>query len=97
MMRLGKGLPSGQHKTAWIHEDDVASAALQIAELELDDEAVAHVYNIADDVIEIPQTHELFYPYLMVLPLQIFSFYCALELDRNVDQPRNLAKSVTVE
>ncbi|MBN2739008.1 MAG: glutamine--fructose-6-phosphate transaminase (isomerizing) [Spirochaetales bacterium] len=55
------------------------------------------VSDIADDIIEIPETHELFYPFLMVLPLQIFSYYCALELNRDVDQPRNLAKSVTVE
>ncbi len=52
---------------------------------------------IADDIIEIPSIHELFYPFLMVVPLQLFAYYCALELGRNVDQPRNLAKSVTVE
>jgi glucosamine--fructose-6-phosphate aminotransferase (isomerizing) len=52
---------------------------------------------IADDVIEIPRTHELIYPFLFVVPLQLFAYYCALELGRNVDQPRNLAKSVTVE
>jgi len=33
----------------------------------------------------------------MVVPLQLFSYFCALELHRDVDQPRNLAKSVTVE
>jgi glucosamine--fructose-6-phosphate aminotransferase (isomerizing) len=33
----------------------------------------------------------------MVVPLQLFAYFCALELDRDVDQPRNLAKSVTVE
>jgi glucosamine--fructose-6-phosphate aminotransferase (isomerizing) len=58
------------------------------------DEAVK---DIADDVIEIPSTNELFYPFLMVVPLQLFAYYCALELGRDVDQPRNLAKSVTVE
>lgn len=55
------------------------------------------VAEIADDVIYIPRCHEDFYPFLMVLPLQLFSYYCALELERDVDQPRNLAKSVTVE
>jgi glucosamine--fructose-6-phosphate aminotransferase (isomerizing) len=55
------------------------------------------VAEIADDIIEIPDTHELFFPYLMVVPLQLFAYYCALELGRDVDQPRNLAKSVTVE
>ena len=55
------------------------------------------VRDIADDVIEIPATNELFYPFLTVIPLQLFAYYCAVELGRDVDQPRNLAKSVTVE
>jgi len=55
------------------------------------------IKNIADDVFEVPRTHELYYPYIMVVPLQLFAYYCALELGRDVDQPRNLAKSVTVE
>jgi glucosamine--fructose-6-phosphate aminotransferase (isomerizing) len=55
------------------------------------------VEDIADDVIGIPASQELFYPFLMVVPLQLFAYYSALELGRNVDQPRNLAKSVTVE
>ncbi len=55
------------------------------------------VRDIADDVIEISATSELFYPFLMVVPLQLFAYYCALQLGRDVDQPRNLAKSVTVE
>ncbi len=37
------------------------------------------------------------YPFLMVIPSQVFAYYCAIELGRDVDQPRNLAKSVTVE
>ncbi len=55
------------------------------------------IKDIVDDVIWIPKAHSLMYPYLMVIPLQLFAFYTALELDRDVDQPRNLAKSVTVE
>ncbi len=55
------------------------------------------IRDIADDIILVPKTSELFYPFLMVVPLQLFSYYCARVLDRNVDQPRNLAKSVTVE
>ncbi len=55
------------------------------------------VLNIADDVFYVPRVPELFYPFLMVVPLQLFAYYTALELGRNVDQPRNLAKSVTVE
>ncbi|NOY07862.1 MAG: glutamine--fructose-6-phosphate transaminase (isomerizing) [Spirochaetes bacterium] len=55
------------------------------------------VGEIADDVFMIPKINEIFYPFLLVVPLQLFSYYCALELGRDVDQPRNLAKSVTVE
>jgi len=55
------------------------------------------IMDVADDTIEIPSTSELFYPFLTVVPLQLFAYYCALELGRDVDQPRNLAKSVTVE
>ncbi|MAG13063.1 MAG: glutamine--fructose-6-phosphate transaminase (isomerizing) [Spirochaetales bacterium] len=58
------------------------------------DEEVA---DISDDVIFVPRTHELMYPFLMAVPLQLFAYFCARELGRNVDQPRNLAKSVTVE
>jgi glucosamine--fructose-6-phosphate aminotransferase (isomerizing) len=60
-------------------------------------EGDTEVAAIADDVITIPHADPLMYPFLMVIPMQLFSYYCALELDRNVDQPRNLAKSVTVE
>jgi glucosamine--fructose-6-phosphate aminotransferase (isomerizing) len=55
------------------------------------------IENIVDEVIWIPETKPLFYPFLMVVPLQLFAFYAAMELKRDVDQPRNLAKSVTVE
>lgn len=52
---------------------------------------------VADDVIEIPETIEQLQPLLAAIPLQLFAYHAALELDRNVDRPRNLAKSVTVE
>jgi glutamine---fructose-6-phosphate transaminase (isomerizing) len=55
------------------------------------------VAEVADDLIIVPKTKELMYPLLMVIPLQLFAYYVALELGRDVDQPRNLAKSVTVE
>ncbi len=55
------------------------------------------INEIADEVMWVPKTHELLSPFLMVLPLQLFAFEVALELKRDVDQPRNLAKSVTVE
>jgi glucosamine--fructose-6-phosphate aminotransferase (isomerizing) len=47
--------------------------------------------------IVIPRTNDYLAPVLSVIPLQLLSYYCAVELDRDVDQPRNLAKSVTVE
>ncbi|MDR1316832.1 MAG: glutamine--fructose-6-phosphate transaminase (isomerizing) [Spirochaetales bacterium] len=59
-----------------------------------DDEEVK---NTADDIITIPKAGEMMYPFLMVVPLQLFAYYTALKLGRDVDQPRNLAKSVTVE
>ncbi|MBQ0767809.1 MAG: glutamine--fructose-6-phosphate transaminase (isomerizing) [Bizionia sp.] len=58
------------------------------------DEAVK---GLADHVIEVPETLESLSPLLTTIPLQLLSYHIAVLLDRNVDQPRNLAKSVTVE
>ena len=55
------------------------------------------VKEIADHVIEIPETEEAFTPLLTTIPFQLLSYHIAVMLDKNVDQPRNLAKSVTVE
>ncbi|WP_028891462.1 glutamine--fructose-6-phosphate transaminase (isomerizing) [Tenacibaculum sp. 47A_GOM-205m] len=55
------------------------------------------VKEIADHVIEIPDTEEAFTPLLTTIPLQLLSYHIAVILGKNVDQPRNLAKSVTVE
>jgi len=55
------------------------------------------IKNMADHVIEIPETMEELAPLLTVVPLQILSYYIAVMRGCNVDQPRNLAKSVTVE
>src|SRR4051795_2714629 len=52
---------------------------------------------IANDIIEVPTTHECVSPILNVIPLQLLSYHLAVELGRDVDKPRNLAKSVTVE
>ena len=52
---------------------------------------------IADDIIEIPKTLECFEPLLTTIPLQLISYHIAICKGRDVDQPRNLAKSVTVE
>ena len=53
--------------------------------------------DIADDIIEIPETMECFEPLLTTIPLQLLSYYIAICKGCDVDQPRNLAKSVTVE
>ena len=55
------------------------------------------VKEIADHVIEIPDTEEALTPLLTTIPLQLLSYHIAVMLNKNVDQPRNLAKSVTVE
>ncbi|MGB1211315.1 MAG: SIS domain-containing protein, partial [Lacinutrix venerupis] len=55
------------------------------------------VKNLADHVIEVPETIESLTPLLTTIPLQLLSYHIAVMLDKNVDQPRNLAKSVTVE
>jgi len=52
---------------------------------------------MADYVIEIPETDELLVPLIAVIPLQLLSYHIAVMRGCNVDQPRNLAKSVTVE
>lgn len=58
-----------------------------------DDEIANHV----DHVIYVPETTYYLMPLLFVVPLQLLAYYIAVELGRDVDQPRNLAKSVTVE
>lgn len=55
------------------------------------------VKEMVDFIIEVPQTHEILQPLLTVIPLQLISYHIAVMRGRNVDQPRNLAKSVTVE
>lgn len=55
------------------------------------------VSEFADEVVRIPQTDEILTPSLDVIPLQLFAYYMALERGCDVDKPRNLAKSVTVE
>lgn len=56
-----------------------------------------YVRALADHIIEIPKTDDALVPLLSVIPLQLLSFHIAVMLRKNVDQPRNLAKSVTVE
>lgn len=55
------------------------------------------VKELADHVIEVPESLESLSPLLTTIPLQLLSYHIAVMLGKNVDQPRNLAKSVTVE
>jgi len=55
------------------------------------------ISNLADRVFYIPQTLDLLYPILAVIPLQLFAYHIAEKLGCDIDKPRNLAKSVTVE
>ncbi len=60
-------------------------------------EGDVHVQELADHIIEVPETLEPLSPLLTTIPLQLLSYHIAVMLGKNVDQPRNLAKSVTVE
>lgn len=60
-------------------------------------EGCSDVENVADQVFYIPNTSDLFTSTLTVIPMQLFAYYTAIELGCDVDKPRNLAKSVTVE
>jgi glucosamine--fructose-6-phosphate aminotransferase (isomerizing) len=71
--------------------DGIAVAVVKDNDAGLDERSV-------DAVISTPQTeHEMLMPLLSVVPLQLLSYYIAAALGREIDQPRNLAKSVTVE
>ncbi|MEY2482197.1 MAG: hypothetical protein QOK24_725 [Verrucomicrobiota bacterium] len=56
-----------------------------------------HLAKIADDIITVPSVPDYVSPILTVIPLQLLAYHLAVELGRDVDKPRNLAKSVTVE
>ena len=55
------------------------------------------IHRFADDVVFVPDTHESLSPVLAIIPLQLFAYHMAVARGTDVDQPRNLAKSVTVE
>lgn len=55
------------------------------------------ITELADDVMIVPEVHEIIAPILSVVPLQLLSYYIGLNRGLDVDKPRNLAKSVTVE
>ena len=61
------------------------------------DAAYASIRQHADEIIRVPAVHELLSPVLAVLPLQLLAYHIADKRGNDVDQPRNLAKAVTVE
>lgn len=75
-------------------EEVVARSGPVIAVTNSDDPRVA---KLADHVLRAPNAHPLLAPVLLGVPLQLFAYHCALRRGHDVDQPRNLAKSVTVE
>ncbi len=68
-----------------------------IAVVEAGDEDARRILDGADAILEVPPSEEIWSPLLMVIPLQLLAYHVALLGGRDVDQPRNLAKSVTVE
>ncbi|MFL2764036.1 MAG: glutamine--fructose-6-phosphate aminotransferase, partial [Dehalococcoidia bacterium] len=56
-----------------------------------------YINNLAKDIIFIPKTSDDLTPIIMSIPMQFISYYIALNKECNIDMPRNLAKSVTVE
>ena len=84
------------------HYDKVVSNILEIKSrkgriIAIVSEGDVRVKELADYCIEIPESLECFTPILTTIPLQLLSYYIAVQRGCNVDQPRNLAKSVTVE
>ncbi|NLF84007.1 MAG: SIS domain-containing protein, partial [Candidatus Gastranaerophilales bacterium] len=75
-------------------EESKARNARMIAVASEDDE---HLSSVFDYIIKVPRTEEIFSPILMTIPLQLLAYYIAEFLGKDIDQPRNLAKSVTVE
>jgi glucosamine--fructose-6-phosphate aminotransferase (isomerizing) len=76
-----------------IQEVKARGAAVIVVVSEGDTEAAG----LADHVIEVPETPELLAPVVVTVPLQLLAYHVAVLHGRDVDQPRNLAKSVTVE
>jgi glucosamine--fructose-6-phosphate aminotransferase (isomerizing) len=60
-------------------------------------EGDSSAYELSEDVIFVPKTLDILQPLLNTLPFQLFAYFVAVKLGRDVDRPRNLAKSVTVE
>ena len=99
---IDENMPIVVIATKFEHYDKIVSNVQEIKSrkgkiIAIITEGDKHVKNIADHYIEVPASLELLSPLLTTIPLQLLSYHIAVLLDKNVDQPRNLAKSVTVE
>jgi glucosamine--fructose-6-phosphate aminotransferase (isomerizing) len=75
-------------------QEVIARGAKVIAVASEGNESLA---DMAEDIFYVPRTDEMFAPLLATVPLQLFAYYVAKDRGEKVDQPRNLAKTVTVE
>ena len=99
---IDKDMPTIVIATNKINYDKIVSNIQEIKSrkgkiIAIVSEGDIEVKKIADFVIEVPDSIESITPFITVIPLQLLSYHIAVMLDRDVDQPRNLAKSVTVE
>jgi glutamine---fructose-6-phosphate transaminase (isomerizing) len=87
------------------HDDVYAKTLSNMKEVEsrggkiiaVTDQESEDLAKITDDLLVVPATHRLLSPFLLAVPLQLLAYHVAVERGSDVDQPRNLAKSVTVE
>ena len=99
---IDKNMPSVVIATNKIYYDKILSNIQEIKSrkgkiIAVVFEGDKEISKIADYTIEVPETIAALTPFVTTIPLQLLSYHIALMLGRNVDQPRNLAKSVTVE
>ena len=99
---IDKNMPSVVIATNKIYYDKILSNIQEIKSrkgkiITIVFEGDKEISKIADHTIEVPETIAALTPFVTTIPLQLLSYHIAVMLGRNVDQPRNLAKSVTVE
>ena len=99
---IDKNMPSIVIATNQLYYDKILSNIQEIKSrkgkiIAIVFEGDKEISKIADETIEVPKTIAALTPFVTAIPLQLLSYHIAVMLDRNVDQPRNLAKSVTVE
>ena len=91
--------PEGRHlfPTMSVTENIRMGAFCKRARSKSEENMIPEAQKTVDRYLAVPKTHPLLQPSLNVVPLQIFAYYVALARGCDVDKPRNLAKSVTVE